>query len=181
MSRSTLDPAGLSPFSCTGLSPSLADFPNVILLTSSVPCAVRNPFIPKYKGLASAHFARRYFGYRSFFLFLPLLRCFSSGRSPYNTMDSCYSDKGSPCRVSPFGYPWIEGYLHLPMAFRSLSRPSSAPGAKASSLRSSSLDHQKEQPRLFLLNWATGRIDLSVAPLSRGILLSFRKRRRHSS
>ena len=32
-------------------------------------------------------------------------------------------------RVSPFGYPWIAGYLLLPTAFRSLSRPSSAPSA----------------------------------------------------
>ena len=118
----------------------MADFPNVILLVLKILYAVRNPLVPKYTGLASAHFARRYFGYRCFFLFLPLLRCFSSGRSLYNTMDSCYSDGGSPRRVSPFGYPWIEGYLHLPMAFRSLSRPSSAPGAKASSLRSSLLD-----------------------------------------
>ena len=55
-------------------------------------------------------------------------------------MDSCYSDGGSLRRVSPFGYPRIEGYLHLPAAFRSLSRPSSAPGAKASSLRSFLLD-----------------------------------------
>ena len=39
-------------------------------------------------------------------------------------------------RVSPFGNPRIEGYLHLPVAYRSLSRPSSAPDAKAFSLRS---------------------------------------------
>ena len=32
-------------------------------------------------------------------------------------------------RVSPFGHPRIDGYLHLPVAFRSLSRPSSAPDA----------------------------------------------------
>jgi hypothetical protein len=38
-------------------------------------------------------------------------------------------------RVSPFGNPRIEGYLHLPEAYRSLSRPSSLPGAKASTLR----------------------------------------------
>ena len=38
--------------------------------------------------------------------------------------------------VSPFRYPWIKGYLHLPMAFRSLSRLSSALSAKASTLRS---------------------------------------------
>ena len=38
--------------------------------------------------------------------------------------------------VSPFGYPRINGYLLLPVAFRSLSRPSSAPDAKAFPLRS---------------------------------------------
>ena len=37
-------------------------------------------------------------------------------------------------KVSPFGYPWISAYLQLPSAFRSLSRPSSAPSAQASSL-----------------------------------------------
>ena len=40
-------------------------------------------------------------------------------------------------KVSPFGYPRIVAYLQLPMAFRSLSRPSSAPSAQASSLCSS--------------------------------------------
>ena len=38
--------------------------------------------------------------------------------------------------VSPFGYLRIIGYLLLPEAFRSLSRPSSALSAKASTLRS---------------------------------------------
>ena len=38
--------------------------------------------------------------------------------------------------VSPFGNPRINGYLLLPEAYRSLSRPSSAPDAKAFSLRS---------------------------------------------
>ena len=45
-----------------------------------------------------------------------------------------------PGRVSPFGYLWIKAYLRLPKAFRSLSRPSSAISALASTLRSSSLD-----------------------------------------
>ena len=40
-------------------------------------------------------------------------------------------------RVAPFGHPRINACLRLPVAFRSLLRPSSAPGAKASSLRSS--------------------------------------------
>ena len=42
--------------------------------------------------------------------------------------------------VSPFGNLRIEGYLHLPEAYRSLSRPSSAPDAKAFPLRSYQLD-----------------------------------------
>ena len=43
-------------------------------------------------------------------------------------------------RVPPFGYPGIKAYLQLPQAFRSLSRPSSAISALASTLRSYSLD-----------------------------------------
>ena len=40
---------------------------------------------------------------------------------------------GSPCGgVAPFGYPWIKECSPLPMAFRSVPRPSSPPGAKAS-------------------------------------------------
>ena len=45
-----------------------------------------------------------------------------------------------PGRVSPFGDLRIKAYLRLPEAFRSLSRPSSAISALASTLRSSSLD-----------------------------------------
>ena len=42
--------------------------------------------------------------------------------------------------VAPFGNPRITGYLLLPAAYRSLSRPSSAPDAKAFPLRSFQLD-----------------------------------------
>ena len=42
--------------------------------------------------------------------------------------------------VSPFRYPRIMGYLLLPVAFRSLSRLSSALSAKASTLRSFQLN-----------------------------------------
>ena len=42
--------------------------------------------------------------------------------------------------VSPFRHPRISGYLLLPVAFRSLSRLSSALSAKASTLRSFLLD-----------------------------------------
>ena len=42
--------------------------------------------------------------------------------------------------VSPFGHLRIKAYLSLPEAYRSLSRPSSAPNAKAFSLCSFSLE-----------------------------------------
>ena len=43
--------------------------------------------------------------------------------------------------VTPFGYPRLSGYVPLPAAFRSLSRPSSPYGSKASTLRFLSLGH----------------------------------------
>ena len=50
-------------------------------------------------------------------------------------MDSLHADRGFLCRVSPFRYLRIIGYVLLPEAFRSLSRLSSALSAKASTLR----------------------------------------------
>ena len=89
-----------------------------------------------HAGLGSSHFARRYSGNRVFFLFLRLLRCFSSPGSPCMPMYSTCSDWSSSRRVSPFRHLRINGHLLLPAAFRSLSRPSSALSAKASTLRS---------------------------------------------
>ena len=54
--------------------------------------------------------------------------------------DSTQADRVLLCRVSPFGNLRINGHLHLPAAYRSLSRPSSAPDAKAFPLRSFALD-----------------------------------------
>ena len=48
-----------------------------------------------------------------------------------------------PSRVPPFGNLRIKAYLQLPEAYRSLSRPSSAISAMASTLRSYSLDLAK--------------------------------------
>ena len=45
-----------------------------------------------------------------------------------------------PIRIAPFGYLRIISCLPIPAAFRSLPRPSSAPDAKASSLRSYQLN-----------------------------------------
>ena len=78
-------------------------------------------------GLGCSPFARHYLGNHCCFLFLPLLRCFSSRRSPLN------KGNGSSIHwVAPFGDPGIRGHLHLPRAYRSLSRPSSPSRAKAS-------------------------------------------------
>ena len=57
---------------------------------------------------------------------VPLLRLF----------DSTQDDRVLLCRVSPFGNLRVKAYVQLPAAFRSLSRPSSAPDAKAFPLRS---------------------------------------------
>ena len=94
------------------------------------------PRYARHSGLASSAFARRDLRNRCFFLFLRLLRCFSTPGSPPYTMDSCMDDRSSSCRVAPFRYPWIASCLHFPMAFRSLPRLSSAPSAKASASRS---------------------------------------------
>ena len=70
-------------------------------------------------------------------------------------MDSVADDRALVCRVSPFGNLRIDAYVPLPEAYRSLSRPSSAPDAKAFPLRSFSLN------LLVLKNYA-GSIRFSV-------------------
>ena len=62
----------------------------------------------------------------------------------------------STCRVAPFGNPGIKDYLHLPPAYRSLSRPSSPPRAKASTVCPCLLSFVRSQ-----LN--VNRIDISSA------------------
>ena len=81
-------------------------------------------------GLGSSPFARHYWGNHCYFLFLQVLRCFSSLRWPPTQLDN------TPSRywVVPFGNLRIKGHLHLPEACRSLSRPSSPPRAKASAM-----------------------------------------------
>jgi hypothetical protein len=82
-------------------------------------------------GLGCSPFARHYLGNHFCFLFLRVLRCFSSPGWPSSF------DEYHACAqwVVPFGYLRIDSYLPIPADFRSLSRPSSPPGAKASSVR----------------------------------------------
>ena len=85
-------------------------------------------------GLACSAFARHYSRNLGWFLFLRVLRCFSSPRSPHVTMYSLRDHWLFISVVSQFGNLRIEAYLQLPAAYRSLSRPSSAPDAKAFTL-----------------------------------------------
>ena len=104
MSRSTLDTAccdsvfGYEVFTLSDRTS------QTVLLTYHSLIAVRTPKCT-HLGLGSFPFARRYLGNRCFFLFLRLLRCFSSPGSLCNTMYSCCSDNflrlpGFPIRIS---------------------------------------------------------------------------------
>ena len=81
-------------------------------------------------------FNRLYLGNRYCFLFLQVLRCFSSLGFLLLTMNSLIDTNSSNWWVAPFGDLRILVYLQLPVAFRCSSRPSSAPSAKASTVHS---------------------------------------------
>src|SRR5699024_9390355 len=66
------------------------------------------------------------------------------------------------CRVPPFGYLRITAYLQLPKAFRCLFRPSSALGAKASTLRPSLLN-RNEFVREYLSSIARVLLDFAFS------------------
>ena len=68
-------------------------------------------------------------GIINYFLFLRVLRCFSSPG-----LLLIRGDWSSTSRVAPFGNLRIKGYVHLLVAYRSLSRPSSPLQAKASAV-----------------------------------------------
>ena len=86
-------------------------------------------------GLGCSRFARHYSGNRDFFLFLALLRCFSS-----RTYLRCtYGFSAGYPRITTGGFPHSEipgskTVQRLPGAYRSRPRPSSAPDAKASTV-----------------------------------------------
>ena len=72
--------------------------------------------------MGSFPFARRYLENRCFFLFLRLLRCFSSPGSLRNTMNSCYGDTitrtGFPHSEihgskPAYGSPWLIAVNHV--------------------------------------------------------------------
>ena len=134
MSRPTLDPARRLGISDTRLSLSPAGLPSPFsyltsATTQSEPRDARITVWALSISLAAT------WEITCCFLFLRVLRCFSSPGSPRTAMYSLHADRGFLCRVSPFRYLRIIGYVLLPEAFRSLSRLSSALSAKASTLR----------------------------------------------
>ena len=133
--RLTWDPSRWLRTSLTRLSRSLADFSKS--LSSSFTCQIEVPLPREDK---SSRFGL--FRFRSpllteslRFLFLGLLRCFTSPRlaSPdYEFIRSITADKSG--WVVPFGDPRINACLRLPVAYRNLLRPSSPLGTKASTV-----------------------------------------------
>ncbi len=115
--------------SLTGLSPSAARLSrHFCWLCFAGPPPVLQPR-PRRDGagLGCCAFARHYLRNHCCFLFLRLLRCFSSP----GWHRALRGDRLCG-RVAPFGNPCLSGYLPLGTAYRSLSRPSSPPRAKAS-------------------------------------------------
>ena len=136
MSCGTLDTASAHSISPTGLSPCIATLPNVFSYRKGLHFAVRTPGIlllpvwPLPRSLATTYGISVDF-FSSPYLdvsvqAVPLIRLWIQ-----RMMTGRYSG-----RISPFRNPRINAYLRLPVAYRSLSRLSSAPSAKASALRS---------------------------------------------
>ena len=132
MSRLTQDTAIYINLTCTGLSPSMISLPKLFHFTLIYHVVVLQPRLCRnIAGLGYFPFARHYSGNHYCFLFLRVLRCFSSPGLPLYTYEFSIQFMILIMRVSPFGDLRITGYLHLPEAYRSLSRPSSPSGAKA--------------------------------------------------
>ena len=144
--RGTLDPAAPMAPPPTGLSPSTAGLPRAVPPRLMRACAVLNP------------------GVRSTPVWAPPVPLAATPGIDVSFSSSGYLDVSVrrvppaglcvrpaaagvlPRRVSPFGHPWITARVRLPMAFRSLPRPSSAPSAKASALRLSLLNPSLRAP-----------------------------------
>ena len=127
--------------SVTGLLPYFAVLSNTLHLPQILHVVSPNPTHISICGLGSYPFARHYLGNRCFtfssFGYLDV----SVPRVPLTTLFIHVAIPYISIRCVPaFGYLRIFVHLQLPVAFRSLSRPSSAPDAKASTIRSYSLN-----------------------------------------
>ena len=119
-------------FSFTGLSPSLVSRSRAVQLTLCFVTLLTRSYNPSVQA--------RWFGlfrFRSPLLTESRLMSFPPGTEMFQFPGfASYAYVFSaryPCGwVAPFGYPRINACSRLPVAFRSVPRPSSPPGAKAS-------------------------------------------------
>ena len=147
---------GVTTLFITGLLPSVADLSRSLHLRSLFVTPMECPTTPKGKpfGLGCFRFARRYSGNRFCFLFLRVLRCFSSpGLPAYTLWIQVWLPSHYGWWVPPFGNLRINAYLQLPEAYRCSSRPSSAPSAKVSTVRPFLLNHFLCSHRLSLASF----------------------------
>ena len=126
----------LTPFSPTGFSPSMTGLPRPFvyrclpMAPSATPSILLHSVWPLPISLATT------FGISVDYFSSPYLDVSVQAVPHVHLFDSMHVDRVLLCRVSPFGNLRIEAHLQLPEAYRSLSRPSSAPDAKAFPLRS---------------------------------------------
>ena len=112
-----------------------SDFP---FASSNLSYTTSGSYNPRSKasGLGCSAFVRHYLRNHIHFLFLTLLRCFTSGGLASPLL--FYSERnaaGKPLQVIPFGNLRVKANLRLSEAYRSLSRPSSPVCAKAFTMR----------------------------------------------
>src|SRR5207237_10285369 len=106
-------------------------------LTFALPHRAPTTPIDKSTGLACSAFARHYLRNLFRFLFLRLLRCFTSpGVAMLLLCIHRSSNEHYFVQVIPFGNSRVKACLPLSVTYRSLPRPSSPIGTKASMMRS---------------------------------------------
>ena len=136
VTRATQDPAGDRVRACTGLSPSTAGLSRPFHLERFSRIAVLLPrACLDMHGLGYSPFARHYWGNHCCFLFLRVLRCFSSPRSPHHAIhgdnhqkvaglshseivgsrDICASPTLSQL-IASFIASWSQGIRHAPFS-----------------------------------------------------------------
>jgi hypothetical protein len=141
VSCGTLESARVLRLLPTGLSPALVRLPSRVRLGFRLHYADPQPRL-------SVETRFGLFPFRSPLLRKSFLLSFPPGTEmfqfpgcpPHRLWIHLWVTGHDPRRVSPFGYLRLDACLRLPVAFRSLPRPSSASGARASSLCSFLLD-----------------------------------------
>ncbi len=147
-----VSPTGLSP--TTVSLPRLFDYTSVLSLLDPPAGEIRRVPQPRMRnarrlshtpGLASSASAHHYSRNHDCFLFLRVLRCFTSPRSHHTTYQ--FSRGRHPmtsARLPHSETPGSQSGCRLPEEYRRLPRPSSAPDAKASTVRPQKLEHTRQ-------------------------------------